>query len=129
MVEEEDRVTGYRDSSVVSKSGPVNLTPEANSNTDTLPEGFNEDVDWDHDGAKDKGHAQRVGVRRELLDLQDNCQANKRRVLTNFTQAVQFTYELLQPSDAPVNSVPLSEVPVTTEGDTTEIVSELDKAK
>lgn len=68
-------------------------------------------------------------MKRKLLDLQDRIQIKKRRVLKSVAEAVELTQKSLQSADASVDTVPLSEVPVTTGGDNSELAAELDKVK
>lgn len=45
MLEEQDHVTGYRDSPVVSEGGQGNLTLGADPNVDNLPKSVDDDED------------------------------------------------------------------------------------
>lgn len=51
LLEEKDRVTSYRNGSVVSAGGQCNLTPGVDPNGKNLPEGVDDDEDWEFDGA------------------------------------------------------------------------------
>lgn len=90
ILEKQDRLSGYLDSPVVLESIQSNLTPRADPVIDNLPEGVGDDNAWNFDGAICEEFAQRVGVKRKLLDLQNECRAKKRRVLTNVAEAVDL---------------------------------------
>lgn len=71
MVVEKDRVTSCRNSPVASEGVQGNLTPGAEPNIDKLPEGVDENEDWDFDGAISGESSQYVGMKRKLQKLQD----------------------------------------------------------
>lgn len=123
------RATGHRNSLVVSESGEGNLTPEAISNVDNFREGVDDDGNWDFDGVIGVESAHPVGKKLKLLDMQDECRTEKERFPTNVAEAVELAQELLGSTDVHVNTVPPSEIPVTTGGDIAELTAELDKAK
>lgn len=53
----------------------------------------------------------------------------KRKFPTDVVEAFELAHKLLRLADVPVSTLSSTEVPVTTEGDTTELVAGLDKAK
>lgn len=89
VLEEQDCVTGYWDSPVISEGGQGNLTPGADSNIVKLPEVFDEDENCDLDGATGGECAHRDGVKRKLLDLQYECWTMERSILPNVAEAVE----------------------------------------
>lgn len=106
-----------------------NATPVADANVDNLLEGVDEDGHWDFEGAMAGKFAQLSGMKRKLLDLQDECRTKKRRVLANLAEVVELAQELLQSTDVLVNAVASLEVPVTTGGITFELATKLNKHK
>lgn len=81
------------------------------------------------DGAISGESVRRAGVKRKFLDLQYEYRAKRRRVPTNFAEAIELTRDLLQSADAVVNVVSSSDVLITTDGCVTTLAAELDKAK
>lgn len=71
MLEKQNRVTGYRNSSAVSEYGQGNLTPAVDPDINNLFQGDDDDDDLDLDDVTDRESAQRVGVKRKLLHWQD----------------------------------------------------------
>lgn len=106
-----------------------NLTPGAVSHVDSVPEAVDDDEDWDFDGATGGESAQRVGMKRKEQNLQSECWTKNWKNLTNVTEIVLLVQKSLLLADGPVNTVPPSEFPVTTEGSSTGLGTELDKAK
>lgn len=51
MSEEQDHLSGCRDCLVVSERCQGNLTPGADPNIHNLPEGLDDDDNWDFNGA------------------------------------------------------------------------------
>lgn len=129
MLEEQDLVTGYQNRPVGSEGGQEHLTSGADLNVDILSKSVDDDNDWDFDGAVDGKYAQHIGMKPKLLDLQDECWTKKWRVLSNVSEAVELSYELLRSAHVPVHTVPSSKAPVTTGGGTTGLTAELDKSK
>lgn len=70
MLDEQDRVSGYRNRPVASERAQENITSAANPNIDNLLKGVDDDDDLDFDGAIDVESAQRDCVKRYLQDLQ-----------------------------------------------------------
>lgn len=127
MLEEQYRVTGCPNCPVVSKGGKGNPTPAVDPNVGYLLDGVDDNEDWDLNGARGGEPAQRVGVKRRLLDLQDECRTEKWRDSRSVAKAVELAKEFLRPSDVLVNTISASEVTVSTGGDTTEIAAVLNK--
>lgn len=63
------------------------------------------------------------------MNLLDECRTKKRMVFSNVFEAVELIHKLLQLADAPIDAVPSSEIPVTTDRDAIALSSELDKTK
>lgn len=80
----------YRGNPVVQEGGRVKLTPGADPYIDNLPEGVNDDDDSDFVAAIGGESSQRVGVKRMLLELQDECWSKKWRVPTSVPEAVEL---------------------------------------
>lgn len=87
------------------------------------------DDDWDFDKTIGIESILHFNVKRNLLDLQDDCRTRKRKIPTNVAEAVDQTQKLLRSVDAFVNTVLSSEVAVTAGRYTTESAAELDMAK
>lgn len=68
-------------------------------------------------------------MKRRLLDLQDKYEIKKRRVTTSFTEAVELIREFLWPTNVLINTVPSSEVLVTTGEDITQISGQFDRSE
>lgn len=129
MLEDRDRVAGWRNSLVVSECGQKNLSPGADLNVDNFPKGVDGKKDWDFIGSIGGDSAQCVGRKRNLTNLQEECQTKKPRVPTNVAEAVELAQMLLRSADASVNTVLSEEVPVTTGTRTAELAAKLNKAK
>lgn len=97
-------------------------------NIDNLPNVVDYDGDWDFDGAIGGEAAQRVGLKRKLLSLQDECRTKTRRVPMNSTEMVELPYELLQSKNASADAVPSCEAPALSEHETHASIAELDIA-
>lgn len=72
--------------------------------------------------------AQRIGMKRKLVGLQDESQAKRQSVPTNVTEVDELFQELVQ-CDAGLNAISSLEIPVTTTRDATSLAAEVDKAK
>lgn len=68
-------------------------------------------------------------MRRKLLKLQEECGSKKHRVPMNVAEPVHVAQELLRSADVLVTTVLSLKVPVTAEGDTTQLAADLNKAK
>lgn len=110
MLWEQNRVTGYRHGSGVSKGGQENLTPGADPNVDTLLEGVGDNENWDFDGAIGEKSAQRIGTKRQLLSLQNECRTKRRRIPTNDAGVVGLAEDLLCSADGSVRTAPSSNI-------------------
>lgn len=90
MLNEQDRVTSYRNNPVASEGAQGNSTSSADKNIENLPKGVDDDEDWDFDCVICGEFAQRVSVKRKLQDLQDERRTRKRKVPTNVTEVVEL---------------------------------------
>lgn len=120
---------GYRRSPFALEGAQGNLTAVVDPDIDMLPEGVDDDEEWDFDGTVGGDSKQRVGVKRNWQDFHDKCCRKKRKVWTNVAESVVLSQELLLLADASVNAVLSAAVPVFTGGDTTGLATELGKAK
>lgn len=68
-------------------------------------------------------------MKRNLLDLQNECRTKKKRVPANVVEAMEHSQELVYSSDVPVNVVLSSKVPADPGGDAAELLTELKKGK
>lgn len=66
------------------------------SSSSTPSEGVDDNDDWNFGAAIGGESVQCVNVNRKLLDLQDECYAQKGRVPANVTEAVELYKELLR---------------------------------
>lgn len=65
MFVEQYRVTNYRNSAAASEGSQWNLARVADLNIENIPEGIDDDDDWDFDGAIVVETAQLVGMKRK----------------------------------------------------------------
>lgn len=124
MLHEQDRVTCYRNSAGVLVRVQGNITRVANQDVNKLLKSVDDDEERNSDGVIRGVSTQRVGVKRKLLDLRDECRAKQRRIPANVAVADELAHELLQPADVSVSSIPALEVPTTTGGNATVLAAE-----
>lgn len=72
---EQDRVTGYRTDPVDSEGFQENPMPGTDWSVENLTEGVDDNDDTNFDGDTGGESAQRVGMKRKLLDLQNECRS------------------------------------------------------
>lgn len=69
MLEDQGHVSGYWKSPVTLEEVEGYLTPSMHQNIDKIPEGVDDNDDWDFNGAIGGKSAQRVSIKRKLQDL------------------------------------------------------------
>lgn len=83
----------------------------------------------DLEGDIDKEYAQRVDVKRQWLDLQEDCRPKKEKLPLKVAKAAELAQKLLRSSDTPVGVVLLSESPGITGEDTVALFKEVKRPK
>lgn len=96
---QQDRVSGYRNSPVDSEKAQRNSTSDSDPNIENVLKGVDDDDDWAIDGANSKKSAQHVVVKRKLHDLQYKCRIMKQEVPINVSGSVEQAKEQSHSSD------------------------------
>lgn len=82
-LQEQNRLSCYVKSEVVSEGRQGNPTPGGDPDMYKLPEGVDDSKDGVLDGAIGGEFSQRIGVHRKLLDSQDECETSNREFAMN----------------------------------------------
>lgn len=110
MLDKQDHVIGYRSSSAASEGGKKNFTSGANPRFNDLPEGDDDDDDWELDDTVGDKAFPRVGMKRNLRDLQDESPVKKCKVPTTVAKAVELAQQSVRTFTVPAEAAPSSKV-------------------